>query len=322
MAKYTHLITALLVCFCLATTHAGKLDHHVGPVTDIAVSGDRVFSVSQSGVCQGMGSQLIQLVDSGFRVTSIAVIGNWLMMGGGDPGLSGNIGIYDLNSREMRSIQVADDLVYDLAIHPEEPLAAFACADNRVMTIRFPDMELGTLQERHRHTAAARAVAFSSDGKHLASGGLDALVMLSLVGESKKPIQMQDHSDKVECLTFSPDSLSLASGARDGKVRIHNMEGRLIRTYSKLSGDSKYIAWGEDHHILSITWGGAEPMLVAGASKGTLHLLSNSDNRSATLPRRMKKPVYRLAFDQDGELLIGSHSLSSYPLASPDTFFR
>ncbi|HIG28798.1 MAG TPA: hypothetical protein EYQ50_13745 [Verrucomicrobiales bacterium] len=124
--------------------------------------------------------------------------------------------------------------------------------------------------------------AFSGDGKHLASGGLDALVILSPAKGSRNTIQMQDHSDKVECLCFSPDSLFLASGARDGKVRIHNMEGRLIRTYSQLSENSSYIAWGTGHSILSMAWGGSKSMPVAGASKGSLHLSGHSDFRRSS----------------------------------------
>ncbi len=70
------------------------------------------------------------------------------------------------------------------------------------------------------------------------------MVLSSLTGETE-PILLQDHTDKVECLTFSPDDDFLASGAQDGKIRIHAVSQqeqlmvkangvRLIRTYTNL----------------------------------------------------------------------------------------
>ena len=305
----------MLIVLPIMPAVLGTQDFHSGPVTDIAVSGNRVFSVSQGGVYENHGSQLKRLLRPPFRVTSLAVVSDLLLVGGGDPGLSGMIGIYDPSDGTFQSIRVADDLVYDVAVHPGRKVAALACADNRVMTIALSGLSEETLQERYRHTDAVRAVAFSQGGDYLASAGLDALVMLLPFDGRSQPIQIQDHSSKVDCLVFSPDSTLLASGARDGKVRIHNLAGRLVRTYSGISEESEYIAWHSNSSILSLAWGGQQAALIAGAAKGSLYQLSTTGNRWTKLVSAMTKPVYSLAFSATGELIAGTHTLSSRPIA-------
>lgn len=290
---------------------------HIGPVTDIAVSGKRIFSVSQGGVFEDYGAQRKRLIRPPFRVTSLAVTEDRLLLAGGDPGLSGVLSSYDLTSGEIRTLKVADDLIYDVAVHATRELGAFACADGRVMTLDFSEWTAVAQQERHRHTAAARAVAFSPDGVHLASGGLDALVMISRTEGETPPVQVQDHSSKVDCIAFSPDSKLLASGARDGKVRIHTMDGRLIRTYTGLAEDAEYTAWGANPYIWSLAWGGEEPTLAAGAAKGALYRLSTTDDQWMKLPETMQNPIYSLALNRQGALIIGAHDVSLRRFATP-----
>ena len=41
---------------------------------------------------------------------------------------------------------------------------------------------------------------------------------------------LRDHTAGVECLSWSADGTVLASGARDGRVRFHDRDGRLLRS--------------------------------------------------------------------------------------------
>jgi WD40 repeat protein len=283
-------------------------------VTDIVVHGTVVYSVSQSGVFQSFGSNVERVFQPPFRVTSLAVADDLLLVGGGEPGVSGMVGLYDLGARQFRSVQIADDLVYDVAVRSGGETAALACADNRVMTIGLPGLKTETRIERYRHTAAVRSLAFSPDGAYLASGGLDALVMLLPL--NGKPISIQDHSSKIDCPAFSPDGTLLASGARDGKVRIHNLAGRLVRTYTGLAEESEIIVWDNNPHIFSLAWGGRPTALVAGAANGSLYRLSSTDNQWTRMSQTMNQPVYSLAYDQQGTLMAGTHRLASVRIPS------
>lgn len=125
-----------------------------------------------------------------------------------------------LNQNESElHFSVGKDLVYDLASHPEGRLVAIAAADGTIQTNSTREFPKGIWTTRHRHTATARAVAFSPDGRWLASAGHDGVVILSEVSGSAEPRALVDHTSGVECLAFSPDSKRIDSGSKDSKVR-------------------------------------------------------------------------------------------------------
>ncbi|MGB0582284.1 MAG: WD40 repeat domain-containing protein [Limisphaerales bacterium] len=279
------------------TAFAG--DRHLGPVTDIVVMGSRVFSVSQGGVFNGAK----KIYQPSIRVCALAADGDDLVLVGGDPGVSGMVIVLHPKSGRIRSLRVADDLVYDVAVH--SGVAALGCADGRVLTVDVARLNEPTT--KYRHTAAVRAVAFNKSGSHLASGGLDSLVMLLPLKDGSKPIPMQDHTAKVDCLVFSPDGKSIASGARDGKVRIHNLEGRLVRTYLGIASESAEIVWDNNPYIFSLAWGGQPSKLFAGAAKGGIYELSLANNTWKRTSSRFTQPIYSLRFVADKTLMIGAH---------------
>src|SRR5262245_32410776 len=64
----------------------------------------------------------------------------------------------------------------------------------------------------HGHVDAARAVAFSPDGKLLASGSDDQSIILWDLAQGKPRAVLEGHGTSVWNLVFSPDGKLLASG--------------------------------------------------------------------------------------------------------------
>jgi WD40 repeat protein len=63
-------------------------------------------------------------------------------------------------------------------------------------------------------------VAFSPDGRTLASGSADATVKLWDVASGREVRTLSGHARGVDSVAFSPDGRTLASGSGDNMVRV------------------------------------------------------------------------------------------------------
>ncbi len=77
--------------------------------------------------------------------------------------------------------------------------------------------EVTTLQG---HSDSINSVAFSPDGKYLASGSLDDTVKLWSVESHKEITTLQGHDNIVFSVAFSPDGKYLASSSEDKTVKL------------------------------------------------------------------------------------------------------
>jgi WD40 repeat protein/serine/threonine protein kinase len=95
------------------------------------------------------------------------------------------------------------------------------------------------------HTGAVNCVAFSSDGKHLASAADDATVRL-WEAASGQEIRMLKHEDMVRSMAFSPNGRRLVSGSWDKALRLWDVaSGKEIATVQE-SGPVRGVAFNAD----------------------------------------------------------------------------
>jgi WD40 repeat protein len=88
---------------------------------------------------------------------------------------------------------------------------------------------LGTL--RFRHGDGVTAVAYSPDGKIIASAGADKVVRLWAADSGKSLQTLSGHKHHVRALAFSGDGKTLASGGLDLTIRLWDVEsGKEQRT--------------------------------------------------------------------------------------------
>jgi WD40 repeat protein len=73
------------------------------------------------------------------------------------------------------------------------------------------------------HANGFTSMAFSPDGKTLASGSQDKTIKLWDVATRKERAALNGHTSFVYSVAFSPDGKTLASGSFDGTVRLWDL---------------------------------------------------------------------------------------------------
>ncbi len=81
------------------------------------------------------------------------------------------------------------------------------------------------------HSDSVRSVAFSPDGKTLASGPSDNTIKLWDIETGKVTNTLEGHSDSVISVVFSPDGKTLASGSSDNTIKLWDL-GNLLEIES------------------------------------------------------------------------------------------
>jgi WD40 repeat protein len=83
-----------------------------------------------------------------------------------------------------------------------------------------PPLDIPLLATLEGHAGGVWAIAFSPDGKTLASGSMDHTVRLWNLEPGELTATLEGHAKRVLAVAFSPDGRALASGSQDDSVRL------------------------------------------------------------------------------------------------------
>ena len=90
----------------------------------------------------------------------------------------------------------------------------------------------GTYEVLEGHEAFVQCVAFSPDGRRVASGGDDANVRIWAMEDFAELRVLDGHTESVWGVSFSPDGRQIATAGVDGTARVWEVRhGRLLHTF-------------------------------------------------------------------------------------------
>ena len=142
------------------------------------------------------------------------------------------------------------------------------------------------------HTDGVRSIAFSPDGKTLASGSWDDTVRLWNVETREHQRTLKGHTDWVESVAFSPDGKLLASGSLDKTVHLWDaVTGRHLETLTGHTAGVKSVAFSPNGDTLA-----------SGGFDKTVRLW-NTDNLRERRSLVYDRLVLSVVFSPNGEIL-------------------
>ena len=149
------------------------------------------------------------------------------------------------------------------------------------------------------HTGLVNGVAFSPDGRLIASGGCqdgrDCTIRIWDVADGHEIRRWDSHMTGVWSVAFSPDGRSLLSGGKDKVARLWNVEtGKEIRKFEGRAGWVYSVAFSPD---------GRRAISSSAFGDDALHLW---DVESGAELRRLEgqRNVFSVAFSSDGKRVL------------------
>jgi WD40 repeat protein len=118
--------------------------------------------------------------------------------------------------------------------------------------VTISEPKTGTVKHVFKQEKHVSTVAFSPDGKVVASGGHGQLVQLWDLKKGALLISLQCPETVCDSVEFSPDSKTVAGAARDGKVRIWDVQsGVLKKTLEGHQSQVRGVAFSPDGKTLA-----------------------------------------------------------------------
>jgi len=246
------------------------------------------------------GRALKTLTGHDFWVQSVAFSPDGTRLASADR--NGHIIFWDTASgNQLLKLQAFQKDVFSVTFSPNGQHLVVAGLDDLKKTdellfgIRILDSISGQLRASIiGHKDRLRSVAYSPDGKLLATGGGDQLIKIWNAETGQELATLAGHQGDVWSLAFSPDGRTLASGSRDRTVRLWDVTTG--RELSRLDAHSD--------SVYSVAFSPDGRRLASASTDRTIKLWDVLTRQELLTLRGHQGEVYSVAFSPDGQTLL------------------
>ena len=146
------------------------------------------------------------------------------------------------------------------------------------------------------HSASVNSVAFSPDGKTLASASRDGTIKVWNLQSQKSIATLADHSQWVNSVAFSPDGKTLASASYDNTIKVWNLQSQ--KPIATLAGHS--------NSVNSVAFSPDGLTLASASGDKTIKLWNLQTQKPIATLAGHSEEVISVAFSPDGLTLVSA----------------
>jgi dipeptidyl aminopeptidase/acylaminoacyl peptidase len=264
----------------------------------------------------GADSAVLEGHAEAVRAVAFSSDGKTLAAAGGQPGLKGEVKVWDVATRKERlSFRGHSDCIYAAAISPDGKWLATASYDK---LIKLWDLasgkEVRTLKD---HIDSIYALVFTPDGARLLSGAADRTVKIWDPATGERLYTLGEPTDGINTVALSPDGKLVAAGGLDKSIRIWSLgekSGKLLNTLI-----------AHEDAILKLAWSPDGNTLISSSADRTIKVFRAADLFEIKTHSNQPDWVFGLTFTPDSRSFIAGRfdgSLTVYPVAQEAALAR